>query len=210
MLHPLVHLLDSRSNPGVSWRMIRTLPAMAALALLAAPLDAQVGLASSARTVVLSATKHGSVSVALPGGSSATLSGSLRAGSNDFAPLPIETAWDLDASSSSAVSLVGFFQAPEAALTGPGATIPSSAVWGRVPTGSPTAFAPFSGGAVRAGAAAAGVTGATLVLFTQPVSVAAASGKRTDQLQVRIDLSDRSELPPGAYQGTLNLLAITQ
>jgi hypothetical protein len=190
--------------------MIRTLTAVAALALLTAPLDAQVGLASSARTLVLTATRHGSVSVALPSGGSAALAGGLGNGANDFAPLPIETAWDLDPSSSSAVSLVGFFQAPEAALTGPGATIPSSAVWGRVPTGSPTTFAPFTGGAVQAGAAAAGVTRATLVLFTQPVSSAATSGRRTDQLQVRIDLTGRSELPPGAYQGTLNLLAITQ
>jgi hypothetical protein len=108
------------------------------------------------------------------------------------------------------VSLVAFFQAPEAALTGPGAMIPSSAVWARVPTGSPTAFAPFTGGAVQAAAAGAGVTGATLVLFTQPVSGAPAAGRRTDQLQVRIDLTGRPELPPGAYQGTLNLLAITQ
>lgn len=190
--------------------MIRILPALACLALLAAPLPAQVGLASSARNVGLTATKPGSVSVGLPSGGVATLPGSLGIGFNDFAPLPIETAWDLDPSRTSAVSLVAYFQAPAAALTGPGAAIPSSAVWARVPTGSPTSFAPFTGGAVQAGGAAAGSTGATLVLFTQPVSGSAASGKRTDQLQVRIDLTGHPELPAGAYQGTLNLLAITQ
>lgn len=186
--------------------MIRTLPAVA-LALLATPLEAQVGLASSGHTVVVTATKHGSVSVVLPSGGSATLSGSLGTGPNDFAPLPIETAWDLDPSRSSAVSLVAYFQAPEAALTGGGATIPSSAVWARV---SPTSFMPFTGGAVQAGTTAVGATGATLVLFTQPVTGSAAAGKRTDQLQVRIDLTGRPELPVGTYQGTLNLLAITQ
>ena len=190
--------------------MIRTLPTLATLALCTAPLQAQVGLASSARTVVHTATKLGSVSVGLPGGSSATLAGGLGTGANDFAPLPIETAWDLDPSQSSAVSLVAFFQAPDAAFTGGAATIPSSAVSARVPTGSPTAFTPFSGSAVQAGGATAGVPGATLVLFTQPVSASAAVGRRTDQLQVRIDLTGRPELPAGAYQGILNLLAITQ
>jgi hypothetical protein len=99
---------------------------------------------------------------------------------------------------------------PEAALAGPGALIPSSAVWGRVPTGSPTGFAPFIGGTVEAGTTAAGVAGATLVLFTQPVRGSAAAGTRLDQLQMRIDLGGGPELPPGTYQGTLNLLAITQ
>ena len=190
--------------------MIRTLPALAMLALFKAPLPAQVGLASSAGTVVLTATKLGSVSVGLPGGSSATLPGGLGRGASDFAPLPIETAWDVDPSQSSAVSLVAFFHAQEAAFTGAAASIPSSAVSARVPSGSPSGFTPFTGDAVHAGGSAAGVPGATLVLFTQPVSGSAGSGRRTDQLQLRIDLTGRPELPAGAYQGTLNLLAITQ
>ena len=156
--------------------MLRTLSAVAALALLAAPLVAQVGLVSSARTVVLTATKPGFVSVALPRGRSASLPGSLGAGPNDFAPLPIETSWDLDPSSSSAVALVAY----------------------------------FTGGTVEAGTTAAGLAAASLVLFTQPVRGSAAAGTRLDQLHMRIDLGDRPELPPGTYQGTLNLLAITQ
>jgi len=190
--------------------MIRTLPALAGLALLGAPLQAQVGLASSAGTLVLSATKQGSVSVALPNGSSATLAGGLGPGPNDFTPVPIETAWDLDPSRTSAVSLVAYFAAPGAALISGAAAIPSSALWGRVPTGSPTGFAPFTGGPLSAGGSEAGVAGATLVLFSQPVSSTMASGRRTDQLQVRIELTAWPELPAGTYQGTLNLLAITQ
>ena len=190
--------------------MFRLLPVLALLAPLAPPLAAQVGLGSSARTVVLTATKLGSVRVGLPGGSSATLATGLGTGPNDFAPLPVETAWDLDPTQSSAVSLVAYFQAPDAAFTGPAATIPSSAVSARVATGTPTGFTPFTGAAVRTGGTVAGVPGATLVLFTQPVTGSAATGRRTDQLQVRVDLTGRPELPPGAYQGTLNLLAITQ
>ena len=166
-------LLDSPAFPGVSSRMIRPLPLLVVLAPLAAPVAAQVGLSSSARTVVLTATKPGSVGITLPGGSAATLPTALTLGANDFAPLPIETSWDLDPSRTSAVSLVAFFQSPGAALV-------------------------------------AGVAGGTLVLFSQPISVESAAGRRTDQLQMRIDLTGRPDLPAGRYQGTLNLLAVTQ
>jgi len=141
--------------------MLRPFAAFASLALAASPLDAQVGLASSARSVVLTATRHGSVSVALPGGNSATLPGALGSGPNDLAPVAIETAWDLDPSQTSAVTLVAYFSAN-----------PSSVIL-----------------AVTAGTAA---------------------GSRTDRLQVRIDRSGGRSLPAGQYQGTLNLLAITQ
>jgi hypothetical protein len=153
--------------------MIRTLPAMAGLALLAAPVEAQVGLASSARTVVLTATSPGSVGITLPGGSAATLPAGLRLGANDFAPLPIETSWDLDPTRTSAISVVAFFQAP--------------------------------------GEVQGGVPGGTLMLlFSQPISAESAAGHRTDQLQMRIDLTGWPDRPAGTYQGTLNLLAITQ
>jgi hypothetical protein len=190
--------------------MIRPLPLLALLALLAAPAAAQVGLASSARTVVLTATKPGSVGITLPGGSAATLPTALTLGANDFAPLPIETSWDLDPSRTSAVSLVAFFQAPGAALVAGGATIPASALLGRVTTGSPTAYTRFTGAAVTSGEVQAGVAGGTLVLFSQPISPGSAAGRRTDQLQMRIDLTGWPDLPAGTYQGTLNLLAVTQ
>src|SRR6476661_319444 len=50
---------------------------VAALALWAPVLHAQIGLASTGTTVALSATKATSVSVSLPGGSSASLPGAL-------------------------------------------------------------------------------------------------------------------------------------
>ena len=50
----------------------------------------------------------------------------------------------------------------------------------------------------------------TLVLFTQTISDANALGGRSDDLQVRIDLTGTPELPAGSYTGTLNLLVITQ
>jgi hypothetical protein len=96
--------------------MVRLLIALAGLALLASPVAGQVGLASSAHTVVLTATRHGSVRVALPGGSSATVPGSLGYGPDDPAPLAVETAWDLDPAATSAVSLVAFFTEPGVVL----------------------------------------------------------------------------------------------
>jgi hypothetical protein len=49
-----------------------------------------------------------------------------------------------------------------------------------------------------------------LVLFTQTISDANALGGRSDDLQMRIDLTGAPELPAGSYTGTLNLLVITQ
>lgn len=168
MVHPRVRRLDRPPKAGVSWRMIRPLVTAVGFALLAPPVVAQVGLSSSAQTVVLTATKHGSVRVALPLGSSSALPGSLGLGPNDVTPLAIETAWDLDPSSASAVTLRAFFRAP-----------------------------------------AAGTAGGTVVLFSQPVTGGGA-GRRTDRLEMRLDVGGWTARPPGPCQGTLNLLAITQ
>lgn len=184
--------------------------ALTALALWAPALHAQIGLAAAGTTVALSATKAASVSVSLPGGSSASLPGTLVTGPNDFAPVPITTAWEVDPRRTSAVALVAYFEQPTRALSSAAGTIPSSAVLGRVPTGGPKAFAPFVGGPVSAGPAVAGTAGGTLVLFTQAISDANAVGGRSDNLQVRIDLTASPALPAGSYTGILDLLVITQ
>jgi len=180
------------------------------LQLLAAPLVAQIGLASGSQSVQLLATKRGSVGITLPAGTAATLPGELVAGPNDFAPLPVVTSWNLDPSRTASVRLVAFFDAPARALATELGAIPASSVFGRVPTGGPKSFAPFTGGQVVAGGGMLGVAGATLVLFAQPISGGNAVGTRTDELQVRIDLSGMPDLPPGTYTGTLNLVATTQ
>jgi len=180
------------------------------LALWAPPVHAQVGLASAVAAIALSATKAASVSISLPAGGSAALPGALVTGPNDFAPIPVTTSWEVDPARTSAVALVAYFEQPNRALAGAGAAIPASTVFGRVPTGGPKAFAPFVGGPIQAGSRAAGTAGGTLVLFTQPISGSNAVGGRSDNLQVRIDLSGGPELPAGSYSGLLNLLVITQ
>jgi len=184
--------------------------ALAALALWPASAGAQIGLTSASGTVALSASRAASVSVSLPGGNAATLPGALVTGPNDFTPLPVTTSWDVDPAHTAAVALVAFFDQPARALIGPQAAIPSSAVYGRVPTGGPKSFSPFTGAALAAGQALVGTAGGTLVLFTQTISDANALGGRSDDLQMRIDLSGAPDLPAGAYTGTLNLLVITQ
>ena len=184
--------------------------ALAALACWPASLGAQLGLASATAGIALSATKVASVSVSLPAGSSATLPGALVTGPNDFTPLSVATTWDVDPARTAAVTLVGYFDQPARALVGPEAAIASAAVYGRVPTGGPKSFAPFTGPAVTAGPAMTGAAGGTLVLFTQTISDANALGARSDDLQMRIDLSGAPDLPAGSYTGTLNLQVLTQ
>ncbi|HET7471292.1 MAG TPA: hypothetical protein VFJ81_16530 [Gemmatimonadales bacterium] len=183
---------------------------MAALALWAPGLRAQVGLASGTATVALTATKAASVSLSLPAGTSATLPGTLVIGPNDFAPITVTTAWEVDPQRTAAVSLVAYFQQPARALASASAAIPASAVLGRVPSGGPKGFAPFVGAPISGGNAVAGAAGGTLVLFTQPIAGANAIGGRSDNLQMRIDLTGAPELPAGSYTGILNLLVITQ
>jgi hypothetical protein len=179
-------------------------------ALWASPLRAQIGLASAGTSIALSATKAASVSVSLPGGNSASLPGALVTGPNDFSPIPVTTSWEVDPQRTSAVALVAYFEQPARALAGAGAAIPSSAVLGRVPSGGPKTFAPFVAAPLSAGGTTAGTAGGTLVLFTQAISGGNAVGGRSDDLQVRIDLTGAPELPAGSYTGTLDLLVITQ
>jgi hypothetical protein len=180
------------------------------LQLLAAPLVAQIGLASGSQSVQLLATKRGSVGITLPAGTTATLPGDLVTGANDFAPLPVVTSWNLDPSRTGAVRLVAFFETPTRALAAELGAIPASSVLGRVPTGGPKSFAPFTGSPVSTAQGPLGAAGGTLVLFAQPIAGGNAVGSRTDELQMRIDLSGLPDLPPGTYTGTLNLVATTQ
>jgi hypothetical protein len=180
------------------------------LQLLAAPLVAQSGLASGSQSVQLLATKRGSVGITLPAGTVATLPGDLVAGTNDFAPLPVVTSWNLDPSRTASVRLVAFFETPARALAAERGAIPAGRVLGRVPTGGPKSFAPFTGAAVSTDQGPLGASGGTLVLFAQPIAGGTPAGSRTDELQVRIDLSGLPDLPPGTYTGTLNLVATTQ
>jgi hypothetical protein len=107
----------------------------------------------------------------------------------------------------SSLSLYGYFSSSTAALTD-GATapnnIPSSAVLGKMPTGTPTSFTPFTG-TNPVGTAGAGLllysTSSLLTLGCFPASC------RTDTLNLEINLGSLPQLPAGTYHGTLLLQA---
>ncbi len=191
------------------------LPARTGLLLTAAlvlvpAVRAQTGASSAVRTVAITATKVASVGITLPAGGSLNLPGTLSSGINDFSPLPFTTSWSVDPAQTARVSVLAFFEVPAQALASGGAAIPSTAILGRVATGTPTSFAPFTQAAATGGNAAVESAGGSLLLVSEPIGPHNAIGERTDQLQMRIDLNGSPTLPAGTYAGTLNLVAITQ
>lgn len=179
----------------------RSLIGTTALLLLGASTAlAQVGLTSNVATVALTATKSATLTVS-PNASTATLASITdNSTANDFTPVSLTTAWNLTAGSS--VRLIGWFGTPGQALVNGTDFIPSSKVEGRV---GAAAFAPFSAAAVSG----VGVAGGSLQLFSQAVSAANYFGSRTDQLDLRLNLTGTTTLA-GDYTGTLNLQAIVQ
>ena len=161
---------------------------------------AQVGTVSNIPTIALTATKEATLTVT-PATSVASLA-SITDGSNAnvFTPVSIITDWNLTAGST--VNLIGWFGTPAQALANGSDFIPSSRVEGRV---NAVAYAPFTGAAVGG----VGVAGGSLQLFSQAVAAGSFLGTRTDQLELRLDLTGATTLA-GDYTGTLNLQAVVQ
>jgi hypothetical protein len=161
---------------------------------------AQVGLTSNVATVALTATKNATLTIS-PNASTATLASITdNSTANDFTPVSLTTAWNLTAGST--VRLIGWFGTPAQALANGTDFIPSSKVEGRV---NATAYAPFTAGAVGG----VGVAGGSLQLFSQAVGAGSYFGNRTDQLDLRLNLTGTTTMA-GDYTGTLNLQAIVQ
>jgi hypothetical protein len=161
---------------------------------------AQAGLTSNVATVALTATKNATLTVS-PNASTATLASITdNSNANNFTPVSLTTEWNLTAGSS--VRLVGWFGTPAQALANGTNFIPSSKVEGRV---GATAYAPFT----SAGVGGVGVAGGSLQLFSQAVGAGSYLGSRTDQLDLRLDLTGTTTVA-GVYTGTLNLQAIVQ
>src|SRR5687767_7232493 len=161
---------------------------------------AQVGTTSNIPTVALTATKEATLSVTPSTGVATLASITDNSNANVFTPVGITTDWNLTAGSS--VRLIGWFATPAQALANGSDFIPSSRVEGRV---NATAFAPFTGAAVGG----VGVAAGSLQLFSQAVAAGTYFGTRTDQLELRLDLTGATTLA-GDYTGTLNLQAVVQ
>ena len=163
---------------------------------------AHAQVTSSSASVALTATLAETLSISA---TPANVSFTLAAGSavNGSAPVVISTNWVLK-SNRSAVNLFAWFATPSAALSdggSPANTVGSSAVFGQVTTGLPTSFTAFTQSNAL-GAASGG-----LELFTQSIASTNRAGTRSDNLNLKIDLTNLPQLPAGSYNGTLTLQA---
>lgn len=162
----------------------------------AAPLNAS-------SNVTLTATLGESLTLLL-GSSAVTFNLTNGVAATGNTPVTMTTSWVL-APSRTSVALYGYFSSSTSALSDGLPTpdlIPSSAVAGQVPTGTPTVFTPFSQTNAGFGGASA-----SLALFNQPISASSANfvGTRTDKLNLQITAP--AALPAGTYTGTLTIQA---
>ena len=98
------------------------------------------------------------------------------------------------------LNLYGYFSSAGAALTSGSSAvnIPTSAVLGQVPTGSPSSYSQFT--------QSNPIAGASLLLYCE-LFVAGGNGFRADTLNLEINLEGLPQLPAGTYTGTLYLQA---
>lgn len=177
----------------------------AALAAAAATAGAQSALRSGQLSVPLSATRPGALTVSIQGGSAQSIANLTDGKAIDFsagAPVTIYTQWTLKANSPN-IKLVAYFASATQALANGSSFIPSSLILARL--GTTGAFVPFTGNAVGG----IGTTGATVQLFSQAISGANKGSSRTDNVYLRIDLTNAPPTVPGDYAGTLTLRAVT-
>jgi hypothetical protein len=121
------------------------------------------------------------------------------------APVAIQTSWVLKPSRT-AVTLVGYFDSVNA-LTDAGppvANIDVANVEGRVATGTPTTFTAFT----QSPTVGIGTAGASLELFSETIIGNNKQKTRTDNLELRINLTGPVQQPAGNYTGILRIQAI--
>lgn len=171
----------------------------------AAPVLSPVGLWRSAADESGAGALAPTLSLRIASGATQHLAAVTDNALNSFpTPVSVTTEWALTGIVSR-IDLVGYFASPTAALSTTGASIPTSRLLGRMVTGRPTTYRPFTESAISG----VGVAGASLHLFRQlvigPVN---GTGRRTDQLELQLDLRGAPGLAPGTYTGTLTLRAI--
>ncbi len=122
-------------------------------------------------------------------------------------PVVIQTTWDVNPGQINSISLVAYFTTPAQALTGGTVQIPSSRILGRMTTGLPTTFTPFT----QASVAGAGTAGGSLELFRDIITGPnKGTLTRTDNLDLQLNTVGFPDLPVGTYSGTLNIRAVAQ
>lgn len=172
---------------------------LAVWAALSATASAQV--LSGTGNVNLTATLTHWVTVSVTGGSSVNFALTPNAATDGDVPTVVHTAWNLNPGQVGAVRLYAYFNVPAQALTdGTGGNIPSSWVLGRMATGTPTSYTAFTQ------TNPVGPAGGSLALFTTNITGINKATSRTDNLNLRIDLTGRT-LSAGAYTGVVRIQA---
>lgn len=156
---------------------------------------------SGTASVNLNATLAQSLSISVTSGSTVNFTLSNGAAANGDVPVVVQTTWNLTPLLVGAVSLYGYFSTPAQALADASSNyITSTQVEGRMTTGTPVTYAPFTQ------TNPVGPAAGSLALYTELVTVLNAIKTRTDNLDLRINLTGQT-IPAGTYTGVLTLQA---
>jgi len=169
------------------------------LALMPSTSAAQV--LSNTATVNLNATLAQSLTISVTSGSTVNftlVNGNVANGSTSVV---IQSSWNLSPLLVGAVSLYGYFGTPTQALSdGAGNYITSASVEGRMTTGAPVTYTPF------AQTNPVGPAAGSLALFTEAITVLNGIKTRTDNMDLRINLTGQT-IPAATYTGVVTLQA---
>jgi hypothetical protein len=170
--------------------VVAFVPALASAQLLSNTANVTLN-AALAQTLTVSVTSGSTVNFTLVNGSP----------SDGDVPTVVSTSWNLNPGQTGAVSLYGYFSTPAQALTDGGANfIPTSLVLGRMTTGTPATYTAFTQ------TNPVGPAGGGLALFTEAITGVNKIKTRSDNLDLRIDLTGQT-LPAASYTGTLHIQA---
>ena len=168
-------------------------------------------LNSGAQSVSLTANASESLTVTLTG-STAVNWPAINPGSdstdvaNQAGAVPVQVAWRL-ANSRTSVKVYGYFTDAAAAMAGPTANIPSSAVM--IKGGDLGSYTAVSGNPPAGGLSGAAATGGTLLLRSVNITSANRNSNDTKTYNFALDLSGGTlpQLPSETYSGTLYIEA---
>jgi hypothetical protein len=182
-------------------RCLAVLLALSAFALRAPELSGQV------QVISLAAAAASTLTVTVQSGAVQTIASVVDNAVNNFpSPVTLQTAWNVSPGQTNTVKLIAYFSVPAQAMLGGTTQIPSSRILGRMTTGIPVAYTAMTQNAVGG----VGTAGGSLQLFTVNISGANKNDARTDNLDLRLDLTGFPTLPAGSYAGVLNIQAVTQ
>ena len=195
----MLRYLTGGTSVRIHKRLLGGLAVLAVSTVLSVPASALV--LSGTGSVNLAATLSQALTVSVTGGSSVNFALTQNAATNGDVPTVIRTTWNLNPGQVGAVTLYAYFNVPAQALTdGTGNNIPSSWVMGQMATGTPTSYTAFTQ------TNPVGPAGGSLALFTTNITGINKRSNRTDNLNLRIDLTGRT-LSAGAYTGVLRIQA---